>query len=102
MSHFHSLEKNDFLQLADCYKVLIQKLNKALNQPHYNCLLYTAPTRSGVGAAAQLNGYESYFRWHLEVIPRITMITGFEVGSGFYINPVPPETAALFMQEVQV
>jgi UDPglucose--hexose-1-phosphate uridylyltransferase len=75
-------------------------LNKALNHPHYNCLLYTAPTRAN--AKSQLDSYENYFRWHLEIIPRVTMITGFEVGSGFYINPVPPETAATFMQEVQV
>jgi UDPglucose--hexose-1-phosphate uridylyltransferase len=100
MSDFHDAEKNDFLQIADCYKVVIQKLNKALNHPHYNCLLYTAPTRSST--AARLDGLERYFRWHLEIIPRVTMVTGFEVGSGFYINPVPPEAAAQFMQDVQV
>jgi len=101
MCDFHAAEKSDFLQLADCYKVVIQKLNKALNQPHYNCLLYTAPTRAST-AAARLDGMERYFRWHLEIFPRVTMVTGFEVGSGFYINPVPPEAAAQFMQDVQV
>lgn len=101
MCDFHAVEKNDLLQIADCYKVVIQKLNKALNHPHYNCLLYTAPTRSST-AAARLDGLDRYFRWHLEIFPRVTMITGFEVGSGFYINPVPPESAAQFMQDVQV
>ena len=101
MSDFHAAEKNDFLQIADCYKVVIQKLNKALNHPHYNSLLYTAPTRSST-TTARLDGLEKYFRWHLEIIPRVTMITGFEVGSGFYINPVPPEAAAQFMQDVQI
>lgn len=101
MCDFYAAEKNDFLQIADCYKVVIQKLNKALNHPHYNCLLYTAPTRSST-AAARMDGLEKYFRWHLEIFPRVTMITGFEVGSGFYINPVPPEAAAQFMQDVQI
>ena len=32
--------------------------------------------------------------------PRITRIAGFEWGSGFYINPTPPEEAARFLREV--
>ena len=36
------------------------------------------------------------------MIPRLTKVAGFEWGSGFYINPVPPEHAAAFLREVEV
>jgi UDPglucose--hexose-1-phosphate uridylyltransferase len=32
----------------------------------------------------------------------LTKVAGFEWGSGFYINPVPPENAARFLREVEV
>ena len=40
-----------------------------------------------------------HYHWHIEVIPRLTKVAGFEWGSGFYINPVPPENAASFFRE---
>ena len=43
-----------------------------------------------------------HYHWHIEVIPRLTKVAGFEWGSGFYINPVPPEDAASFLREVKV
>ncbi len=36
------------------------------------------------------------------MIPRLTKVAGFEWGSGFYINPVPPENAAGFLRDVEV
>jgi len=34
------------------------------------------------------------YHWHIEIIPRLTSVAGFEWGTGFYINPIPPEVAA--------
>ncbi len=34
------------------------------------------------------------FHWHLEIMPRLSRPAGFEVGTGFTINSVIPETAA--------
>jgi len=34
------------------------------------------------------------FHWHLEILPQVAKITGFEWASGFFYNPVPPEIAA--------
>ena len=38
------------------------------------------------------------YHWHLEIIPRLTRVTGFEWGTGFYINPTTPEEAAGFLR----
>ena len=38
----------------------------------------------------------------IELMPRLTRIAGFEWGSGFYINPTPPEVAAETLRDVEV
>ncbi len=40
------------------------------------------------------------FHWHIEIIPKLTKVAGFEWGTGFYINPTPPEEAARFLREI--
>ncbi len=32
--------------------------------------------------------------WHFEVLPRLTVFAGLELGAGIYVNPLAPETAA--------
>ena len=40
-----------------------------------------------------------YYHWHIEIIPKLTKVAGFEWGTGFYINPTPPEESARFLRE---
>jgi UDPglucose--hexose-1-phosphate uridylyltransferase len=80
----------------DLGHVLHQVLNKlelALDNPSYNYIIHTAPFD---------HSELPHYHWHIEVIPRLTKVAGFEWGSGFYINPVPPEHAAAFLREVEV
>jgi UDPglucose--hexose-1-phosphate uridylyltransferase len=56
-------------------------------------VLHTAPLRSEP---------LEYYHWHFEIMPKLTSIAGFEWGSGFYINPVPPEDAAKFLKEAEI
>jgi len=32
--------------------------------------------------------------WHIEVLPRLTTLAGLELGAGFYVNTLAPESAA--------
>jgi UDPglucose--hexose-1-phosphate uridylyltransferase len=43
-----------------------------------------------------------YYHWYVSIIPRLTRVAGFELGSGMYINTVLPEAAAEFLREVDV
>jgi len=43
-----------------------------------------------------------YYHWYVSIIPRLTRVAGFELGSGMYINTVLPEAAAEFLREVNV
>jgi len=38
-------------------------------------------------------------RWHLEVVPRLTVLAGLELGAGIYVNSLPPEQAAAALRE---
>jgi UDPglucose--hexose-1-phosphate uridylyltransferase len=35
-----------------------------------------------------------HYHWHIEIIPRLVKVAGFEWGTGWFINPYPPEAAA--------
>jgi UDPglucose--hexose-1-phosphate uridylyltransferase len=37
--------------------------------------------------------------WHLELVPRLTVIAGIELGAGIYVNPLAPEDAAEHLRE---
>jgi UDPglucose--hexose-1-phosphate uridylyltransferase len=37
--------------------------------------------------------------WHIEVLPRLTVFAGIELGAGIYVNSLAPETAAAALRE---
>ena len=89
-SAFYTQNDGELYALAELFSESLQRLCKCIPNVPYNYVLHTDPLRSG--------GLE-YFHWHFEIVPKLTSIAGFEWGSGFYINPLPPEEAALFLRE---
>lgn len=92
-SHYENIQKNGVEEVAAVMKEVISRIELALDGPAYNYIIHTAPFDS-----QELGHYH----WHIEVIPRLTKMAGFEWGTGFYINPVPPEDAAAFLREVDM
>lgn len=92
LSDFVQTQEKDILLLAELLKELLSRLKRVLRDPSYNLLLHTSPTE---------NLYESSYHWHMEIMPRLTQAMGFEWGTGFYINPTPPETAATYLNEAK-
>ncbi len=91
-SHYEHLSKDEADELAVVLRQVISRIEAALDQPAYNYIVHTAPFDT-----PELGHYH----WHIEIIPRLTKIAGFEWGTGFYINPVAPEEAAAFLREVE-
>lgn len=92
-SHFENIPKPGVDDLATVLRSVLTKLENALDTPAYNYIIHTTP----------FNQPElPHYHWHIEIIPRLTKVAGFEWGSGFYINPVPPEDAAAFLREIEV
>jgi UDPglucose--hexose-1-phosphate uridylyltransferase len=89
-SHFEASDGAVLPDLAHVMKTTMRKLDRVLEIPPYNCVLHTSPLQEGA---------TDHYHWHLEIIPKLTRVAGFEVGSGFYINPTPPEEAAKFLRE---
>ena len=91
------------LQLARCLKDILLRLKKTLNDPPYNFVLHTAPNPIPRAGKPDYWGTLEYdFHWHIEIIPRLTKMAGFEWGSGLYINPTAPEEAAKYLREVKI
>ena len=89
-SHFEDADAPTLANLAWIMKTTIRKLEKVLERPAYNFIVHSAPVQEGP---------LPHYHWHLEVIPRLSKVAGFEWATGFYINPTPPEESAKFMRE---
>lgn len=89
------------LDLGRLMKKVLMKLKKGLNDPPYNYVLHTAPFRRPT-KAGYWRSIDYDFHWHIEIMPRLTRVAGFEWGTGFYICPLPPEDAAKFLRDIQV
>ena len=92
-SNFEMDANGHFGLAADILKQVLMRIKIALDSPPYNFALHSAPFQGDHGA---------YFHWHIEVMPKITKMAGFEQGTGFYINPVPPEEAAEILRSVPI
>ena len=84
-ARFEEAPRHEYESLARLLKAMLQRMDRALEPPPYNLVIHTAPFSEDVG---------DVFHWHIEIMPKITRVAGFEWGTGFYINPTPPEEAA--------
>lgn len=91
-SHYENIQKNGVEELAGVLRQVIAKIEMALDRPAYNYIIHTAPFDTQELA---------HYHWHIEIMPSLTKAAGFEWGTGFYINPVPPEEAAAFLRDVE-
>jgi UDPglucose--hexose-1-phosphate uridylyltransferase len=89
-SHFEETDPAAMANLAWVMRVVLRKLDRVLEKPAYNFIIHTAPVQEAP---------MDHYHWHIELAPRLTRIAGFEWGTGFYINPTPPEEAARFLRE---
>ena len=89
-SHFENVEAPAVQNLSWVLRSTLRKIDKVLEQPAYNFVVHTAPIQQG--------GMPHY-HWHIEIIPKLSRMAGFEWGSGFYINPTPPEESAKYLRD---
>ncbi len=96
---FSAASDGDCAGLGEILRAVLGRLRSTLRDPPYNFVLHTAPNTD---ARPRPEGYwqtlDRDYHWHLEVIPRVTNLAGFEWGTGFYINPMRPEDAARFLR----
>ncbi len=86
---FTALRDEELPSFGAIVKDTMARIATVLKNPPYNLLLHTAP-KGFIGTP--------YYHWHIEILPRLTAVAGFEFGTGIYINPTPPEEAASFLR----
>jgi UDPglucose--hexose-1-phosphate uridylyltransferase len=87
--------------LASTLIEALRRLRTALNDPPFNFVIHIAPNLSAKSVWVQnFPTIAEAFHWHIEIIPRLTKSAGFEWGTGFHINPTPPELAAEYLRSV--
>jgi len=92
--HESSFEAEPRERLSLCAQALgtaLRRISTALGNPPYNFMIHSNPLRDAPSPS---------YHWHVEIMPALTHQAGFEWGSGFHINPVPPEEAAEFLRKV--
>jgi len=92
-SRFEEASPHEYQSLARILKALLQRVNRALESPSYNLIVHSSPFSEETG---------DFYHWHLELMPRLTKVAGFEWGTGFYINPTSPEEAARVLRDAKV
>ncbi|MDF1535250.1 MAG: galactose-1-phosphate uridylyltransferase [bacterium] len=100
---FSTIDEDHLQHFASVVKELLARLSRVLNDPPYNFILHTSPPEAyRAGKPEYWTSISSDYHWYLELVPRMTMIAGFEWGTGFQINPTSPEDAARFLREAEI
>ncbi|MFZ2225063.1 MAG: galactose-1-phosphate uridylyltransferase [Candidatus Deferrimicrobium sp.] len=88
---YEMIEGDQTKALAAVFRRTLRRLNLALENPPFNFIVHSAPFQERAA---------DFFHWHIEIMPKLTKVAGFEWGSGFYINPTPPEESAKYLREL--
>lgn len=89
--YFERSSDQNLAELAHCLRDALARLNRVLDHPPFNYLIHSHP----------LDGAETrHYHWHIEILPKLVQVAGFEWGSGMFINPAAPEDAARLLRQV--
>ena len=92
-SRFEEAPRHEYESLARLLKSVLQRMDRALETPPYNLIVHTSPFSEETG---------DFYHWHVEIIPKLTRVAGFEWGTGFYLNPTSPEEAAQVLRVAKI
>jgi UDPglucose--hexose-1-phosphate uridylyltransferase len=100
---FSQIEPEERDALAQVLTRSLRRIKKTLGDPAYNLMVHTAPVSGSLTSRNEESVHAAEdFLWHIDILPRLTKIAGFEWGTGFYINPVSPEEATKFLKEQDI
>jgi len=88
--YFEKMTDNEKDFFTDALQKALIAIYKKLEDPAYNFYFHTAPCDGG--------NYDNY-HWHLNILPKISVWAGFELGAGIEISTIEPEKAAEFLRK---
>jgi len=90
LPYFENTLDNDLELIVDALQKALLKIEKRLKDPDYNFFIHTAPILNK-------KKYKNY-HWHIEILPKISISAGFELGTGIEITVVDPDEAAKILK----
>ena len=91
-ANFGDITAAEAEDLSGVLQTVLLKIFRGLGDPAYNFVLQSNPQDRGTTEA---------FHWYLSLVVRLGKATGFEMGSGMYINNVVPEESARFLNSIK-
>ncbi len=82
--HLHHSSRTDLVAVGKALKAVLGSLREVVGEVAYNLVFHSAPYRA-----------PEPYHWHVHVVPKLTTVAGFELGTGVLINIVNPEEAAI-------
>lgn len=102
LSNFEEISESEKWSLSEAFKKAMLALYKGLSDPAYNFYLHTAPC-NGVkpgGGQVTLGGKKyPYYHWHWTILPKTSILAGFEMGTRMEISTIEPEKAAEYLRK---
>ncbi|MEK7222902.1 MAG: DUF4931 domain-containing protein, partial [Pseudomonadota bacterium] len=95
-SDFLRISKQDLADLARVMRRTMARLDAVLGGTQYNYFLHSLPHDVDFEDCA------ASYHWHIEITPRTSIPSGFELGSGLFVNTVAPEAAAEKLRAVEI
>jgi UDPglucose--hexose-1-phosphate uridylyltransferase len=89
---FGAIDDREVPLFASLLRSVIRRLYYGLQNPDYNYMIRSAPREHREAA---------FLHWYAKIIPRLTKVAGFEMGTGMFINTARPEESAAFLRGVQ-
>jgi len=88
-----SLEDERIDRLANILRVVFRKFYTAIKDPDFNFVIRNAPyPLAGV----------PFYHWHIQLLPRIKIVGGFERGTRIPVNTIYPEESARLLRECRI
>ncbi|MGC8841723.1 MAG: galactose-1-phosphate uridylyltransferase [Candidatus Sumerlaeaceae bacterium] len=97
-SRFQDLPDEKIVTLARALQHSARALAIELRNSPYNLIIHTSPVRLEKQFDTHQMPLADYYHWHIEIVPRLRELNGFEYGTGISVNPVLPEKAAALLR----
>ena len=93
LPYFENTLDTDLDYVVEALQKSLKKMKKNLKDPDYNFFIHTAPIKD------KDKEKHLHYHWHVEVLPKVTIRAGFELGTGVTINVVDPDEAAALLRK---
>jgi len=89
---FAKISDTERRDLAGALIDILKRLYHGLDNSDYNYMIHSVPYQDYPA---------DYYHWHLQILPKLYEVAGFELGSGIYLNSTSPEENARYLKEIE-